>query len=726
VRIGIVNKRSFSIGLFVFLLILPVAISAGGGGVATEQPPRYSLEKLFAKPLIYGRSPSGARWSPDGSMVAFYWNEKGGDISNIYIVPATGGKPVNITNWGEEEEPSTGDRFFGGGQFQWSPDSQRLLYVYKGDLFITTPSGEAPRQLTSIKGAEASPRWSPNGKEIVFVKDGNIFIMGVDEGRIIQLTSNAPEEVRNSNSRYSPDGKKVAFTTYNNEKVRSVVVPNYLGKYVVAKPMKRSVAGDVITQPALGIVPAEGGKVVWVDFGPVKEFYIRGWWWSPDSSQILINKVSKDQKMREILVASATDGKIRLLDRESDEKWIDSLSFSLNWSPDGKKILFTSERDGWSHIYLLTLERGSPQQLTMGEFEVTNPQWSKDGSRIYFTSSQTSPFERHLYFISSEGSSLTKITKMPGVNQGVVCPEDTHILITHSYSNHPPELYLMENSPQATPVRVTRSPLSEFHSYNWIDYKIISFLSRANGKTIYARLYEPPKMDRKRKHPMVVFIHGAGYMQNVLKGWTYYSHEYLFNNLLANKGYVVLDIDYRGSAGYGRDFRTDVYRHLGGLDLEDLISGVEHMVKLGYVDPERVGCYGGSYGGFLTLMALFNSPDTFRCGAALRPVTDWENYHTHYTTQRLNTPQSDSEAFKRSSPLHFAENLKGHLLICHGVLDSNVHFQDTVQLVQKLIEYGKDFELMAYPKEGHGFRQSENWIDEYRRIERMFDTYLKR
>ena len=720
-----VIKRGWSIGIIAFLLILPIAISTSGGSVAREQPPIFSLEKLFAKPLIYGRQPSGARWSPDGRMVAFYWNEKGGDVLDIYIVPATGGKPVNLTNW-EEEEPSPGARFFGGGQFQWSPDSLKLLYVYKGDLFIINPSGGAPRQLTNTKGGEASPQWSPDGKEILFVKDGNIFIMGVDEGLITQLTSNANDEVQNRNPRYSPDRKKVAFTTYNNEKVRTVVVPNYVGKYVVANSMKRSVAGDSIPTPALGIVPAEGGKVVWVDFGPEQEFYISGSWWSPDGSQILINKVSKDQKVREILVASASDGKTRLLDGERDEKWIDSLSSFLSWSPDGKRILFTSERDGWSHIYLLSLEGGSPKQLTRGEFEVTNPKWSRDGSRIYFTSSQTSPFERHLYFISSEGGRPTRLTKMPGVNWGVVSPDEKHILITRSYSTHPPELYLMENSTQATPVQVTRSPSEEFYSYDWIDYKIISFPSRADGKTIYARLYEPPRLNPRRKYPLVVFIHGAGYMQNVLKGWTYYTHEYLFNNLLVNKGYVVLDTDYRGSAGYGRDFRTDVYRHLGGLDLEDLISGVEYMVKQGYIDPERVGCYGGSYGGFLTLMALFNSPDTFRCGAALRPVTDWENYHTHYTTQRLNTPQSDLEAFRQSSPIHFAKNLKAHLLICHGVLDSNVHFQDTVQLVQKLIEYGKSFELMIYPKERHSFRQPKSWIDEYRRIEQMFDNYLRK
>ncbi len=721
---GVMNRKLF-VGLFVFLLILPIAISARGGDAPKEQPPRFSLEKLFSEPPIYGIQPSGAQWSPDGSTVAFYWNEKGGDILDIYLVPATGEIPVNITNWAEKETPE-GARFFGGGRFQWSPDSQRLLYVYKGDLFVIPSSGGTPRQLTSIKGGESSPRWSPDGKEIAFIKDGNIFVMGVDETKFIQLTSNAADDVHNSNPRYSPDGKKIAFTSYNNKEVRSVVVPNYLGKYVIANQMKRSVAGDSISQPALGIVPSEGGAVVWVDFGSKDEFYIEGWRWSPDSSQILINKVSKCQKMREILLASASDGKTRLLDSEKDEKWIDSLSSLVDWAPDGKRILFTSERDGWSHIYLLSPEGGNPAQLTSGKFEVTDPRWSSDSSRIYFTSSQVSPFERHLYVIPSEGGSPTRLTNMPGINRGVVSPDEKHILITHSGSSNPPELYLMENSSQAAPVQVTRSPLSEFYSYEWIDYKIISFPSRADGKTIHARLYEPPGLDRNKKYPLVVFIHGAGYMQNVLRGWTYYSHEFLFNNLLARKGYVVLDIDYRGSAGYGRDFRTDVYRHLGGLDLEDLISGVEYMLKKGYVDPERVGCYGGSYGGFLTLMALFNSPDTFRCGAALRPVTDWENYHTHYTTQRLNTPQADEEAFKQSSPIHFAENMKGHLLICHGVQDSNVHFQDTAQLVQKLIEYGKDFELMVYPKEGHSFRQPESWIDEYRRIERMFDTYLKR
>ena len=264
---------------------------------------------------------------------------------------------------------------------------------------------------------------------------------------------------------------------------------------------------------------------------------------------------------------------------------------------------------------------------------------------------------------------------------------------------------------------------AEFNSYQWKDPQVIQFPAR-DGAMVYARVYQPAKPHPNK--PAVLFVHGAGYLQNAHKWWSSYFREYMFNNLLADQGYYVMDIDYRGSAGYGRDWRTGIYRHMGGKDLTDHVDAVNYLVKTYGVNPAHVGLYGGSYGGFISLMGMFNEPNVFAAGAALRPVTDWANYNHGYTSNILNEPFTDSLAYRRSSPFYFAEGLKGHLLICHGMVDVNVHYQDAVKLAQRLIELGKDnWELASYPMEDHGFVEPSSWTDEYKRIYKLFEAVLK-
>ncbi len=250
---------------------------------------------------------------------------------------------------------------------------------------------------------------------------------------------------------------------------------------------------------------------------------------------------------------------------------------------------------------------------------------------------------------------------------------------------------------------------------------VVTFRAR-DGADVYARIYKPAVPNKAA----VVFVHGAGYLQNAHKWWSSYSQPYLFHHLLLEMGYTVLDLDFRGSAGYGRDWRTGIFRHMGGKDLEDHVDGAKWLVEQHGIDPKRIGLYGGSYGGFITLMAMFTTPDVFAAGAALRPVTDWAQYNHPYTANILNEPQKDPEAYKRSSPIYFAQNLKGALLICHGMVDVNVHFQDSVRLTQRLIELRKEnWELAVYPVEDHGFVQPSSWADEYKRILKLFETNLK-
>ena len=281
----------------------------------------------------------------------------------------------------------------------------------------------------------------------------------------------------------------------------------------------------------------------------------------------------------------------------------------------------------------------------------------------------------------------------------------------------------MKNEPGAEAVRITHSLTGAFSEYNWRVPEFITFKARDNAE-VPARLYKPD--DPESAGPAVIFVHGAGYLQNAHHWWSSYFREYMFHNFLVDNGYTVLDIDYRGSAGYGRDWRTAIYRHMGGWDLNDQVDGVRYLVEMHDIDAGRIGIYGGSYGGFITLMALFTQPDVFAAGAALRAVTDWAHYNHGYTSNILNTPVQDSLAYVRSSPIYYAEGLAKPLLICHGMVDTNVHFQDVVRLSQRFIELGKkDWEIAVYPVEKHTFTEPSSWTDEYSRIFKLFETYLK-
>ncbi|HEX8353831.1 MAG TPA: S9 family peptidase, partial [Pyrinomonadaceae bacterium] len=468
--------------------------------------------------------------------------------------------------------------------------------------------------------------------------------------------------------------------------------------------------------------------------------------WSEDGSRAAMLARAADNKDRWVLALDPATAKTRVLASVHDDAWVGGPgSFTLGWLPDNRRVYFVSERDGWAHLYTADADAGEPAQLTSGRFEVSDVRLSADKTKFYFTSSEGSLFERHLYVMPTSGGARTRVTTMTGNNQANISPDERTLAVVRSYANRPPELYLQPNRPapdqgaQATDARaansrasdppgpevkqVTTSPIPEFFNYDWTDPAIVSFRAR-DGATVHGRIYKPAAA-QQRGGPAVLFVHGAGYLQDVHKWWSSYYREYMFHHLLVERGYTVLSIDYRGSAGYGRDWRTGIYRHMGGKDLDDHVDAVRYLVAEHGVDPRRVGLYGGSYGGFITLMAMFTTPDIFAAGAALRPVTDWAHYNHPYTANILNDPQDDPEAYRRSSPIYFAAGLKGPLLICHGMVDTNVHFQDTVRLVERLIELRKEnWELAAYPVEDHAFDRADSWADEYKRILKLFSEHL--
>ncbi len=452
--------------------------------------------------------------------------------------------------------------------------------------------------------------------------------------------------------------------------------------------------------------------------------------WSPKGTNVVLDIRSQDNKDRWLMLWDTASNKLKLLDRQRDEAWIGGPGTggfgggNTGWV-DENIFWYRSEVSGYSHLYKVNVVTGEKKALTTGKYEVQQVQLSRDKKYFYITTNEVHPGEQHFYRLSIADGKKEKITTMTGANQVTLSPDEKQLAILYSYSTKPWELYLQENKLGGKVEQITNKAQSEeFKSYAWKDPEVISFAAR-DGANVYARLYKPANPDPNK--PAVIFVHGAGYLQNAHKWWSSYFREYMFNNLLADNGYYVMDIDYRGSAGYGRDWRTGIYRFMGGKDLDDNADGAKYLSENFGVDPKRVGVYGGSYGGFITLMGMFNQPDVFAAGAALRPVTDWANYNHGYTANILNEPFNDSIAYRKSSPYYFAEGLKGNLLICHGMVDVNVHYQDAVKLTQRLIELGKNnWELASYPMEDHGFVEPSSWTDEYKRIFRLFENVLKK
>jgi len=450
--------------------------------------------------------------------------------------------------------------------------------------------------------------------------------------------------------------------------------------------------------------------------------------WSPKAANALIEILSDDNKDRWLMLLDTASGKLKLMDRQRDEAWVGGpgigFAQNLGWI-DENSVWFQSESTGYSHIYTINIHTKEKKALTAGKYEVQQAELSIDKKYFYIITNEIHPGEQQFYRLTIADGKKERITTMTGANQVNLSPDEKYLGILYSYSNKPWELYLQENKPGSKAELVTdKAQTDEFKSYAWRDPEIITFTA-SDGAQVYARIYKPANPHPNK--PAVLFVHGAGYLQNAHKYWSYYFREFMFNNMLADNGYYVMDIDYRGSAGYGRDWRTGIYRYMGGKDLSDHVDAANYLVKTYGVDPAHIGLYGGSYGGFLALMALFTKPDVFAAGAALRPVTDWANYNHGYTSNILNEPFNDSIAYRRSSPFYFAEGLKGHLLICHGMIDVNVHYQDAVKLSQRLIELGKDdWELMGYPMEDHAFVEPSSWTDEYKRIFKLFENVLKK
>ena len=446
--------------------------------------------------------------------------------------------------------------------------------------------------------------------------------------------------------------------------------------------------------------------------------------WNADSTQAALMLHSVDNKDRWLAVLDPASAKLDTRHRLSNPQgWINWGFNDFDWMPDNRTVWFLSEHSGYSHLYLAA--DGRPRALTSGQWEVSEPALSADGSRFLFVCNFSAPVDYEVCEVPVSGGQTRELTSLDGVNDFVESPDGSRLLLRHSSAYVPPQLAVMNADGSGHQV-LTDTRSEDYKAYQWLQPEIVQVPSKHGAGTIWGKYYGPAELEPGREYPIVLFVHGAGYLQNVHHRWPQYFREQMFHNMLVQQGYIVLDLDFRASAGYGSEWRTAIYRQMGHPELEDYLDGIDWLVAERQGNRERVGIYGGSYGGFMSFMALFREPGTFKAGAALRPVGDWHHYNHPYTANILNTPDIDPEAYLKSSPIEYVEGLQDHLLIAHGMIDDNVFYQDSVHMAQRLIELRKDkWELASYPLERHAYQHADSWYDQYRRIYELFERVLK-
>ncbi|MFO0495848.1 MAG: prolyl oligopeptidase family serine peptidase [Flavobacteriia bacterium] len=746
-----------------------------------------SLREIMKGNEFIGYQPENIRWSADGKKIYFDWNptnELGNSVYELTLTDKTKKPkkvdPITVFEY-DPEQAAYG--------IQYSAIEGALVMINKtsGKEKLILHSSNPVRNIQRLNDPNSIAFEQNNNLHIYNVSDGTIrqitnFRSGEDRSKKMDSTYLMKEEVRLfqyiqdknerkewreknqvkqfrfpeefyygnealENIQISKDGKFISFLLSNYPKQKETHVENHIAADGYTYPTSaRPKVGEEEPTHRMGIYDLQKDTVYFLDLSKLsnirkKPAYIN------DSSlfekdrkveiyalkfpttygKAVCDMRSYDNKDRWIILIDLTTGNFTEIDHQHDDAWIGGPGISgwyntLGWLKDDQTIYFQSEKTGYSHIYLHHISKKVTWQLTQGKWEVHNVQLSKDGKAFYITANRSHPGDRNFLRVDIESQKAVPILSNEGCHDVALSPDEKTLAMRFSDKNEPWELYLAPNISNTSKIRITDSRTPNFKSYNWTEPKVITFKGSDNTD-VYARLYEP--LSNKKNSAAIIFVHGAGYLQNAHNYWSNYYREYMFHHLLVDNGFTIMDIDYRASEGYGRDYRTAIYRHMGGRDLQDHLDGKNYLVNELGIDSNRVGIYGGSYGGFITLMAMLSTPGKFNCGAALRSVTDWAHYNHEYTSNILNYPETDPDAYKKSSPIYFAENLQGKLLMLHGMVDDNVQFQDVVRLSQRFIELGKEnWELAVFPVESHGFKESYSWNDEYRRIYELFYSEL--
>ena len=693
--------------------------------------PKLTIDRLYSLPHLIGTAPGGFAWSRDGQYVAFLWNDGGMNFRDVWMLDVENpdGGPVRVTRMpqrqasapdpddpvsaAEAETRREVDR--GVSSVVWHPDGRQMLVNFRGDLWLVAP-GSAPRRLTETRAVETQAAYSPHGDMLAFLRGGDLWLMPANgpAASAVRTTTVAQPGVRLASYRWSPDGSRVAVLERDQREVPIRGIPDYLSEETRLVQIRRSYPGEEADAQRVGVVdatltPRSGGEIEWIEMGEGPTGagtpdMVLSYRWSPDGDRLAIDTSDLFAKDRRIFVAdleSDAAPAVSLAVREEEPLNETFYYWRIEWSADSRLLYFLSDREEDYHVWAVapSEETPDPVRLTSGPWAVAAMHPVEDG--LVVVGNRGNAEERHLFYVSDRGGEAMQRSERSGTHTPTVSPDGKYAAVAFSSDDTPPELLLTALGTERSERRVTASPVAEFSSYEWVTPQYVTFQSHVDGTTLHGRLTLPPDFDPTREYPAIL---GSVYTDAVRNQWGGRTAHptWGLDQYLAQEGYILLNVDMRGSWGRGRDHRRGIRLDYGGMDIEDLESGVRFLRTLGYVDMDRVGIWGSSYGGLMTAMSLFRKPGLYAAGVAGAPATSVWHALTGQMAVMLGPEDSPDEYVDSSAFMH-AQGLEDPLMIIHGMRDRVVLFKDTMTLVQRLIVLGKDVDLVVLPNSGHGW-----------------------
>ena len=698
--------------------ILVVGIDLCHGQSAPSRK-ELTVERIYGRPSLGGSLYSGVAWAPDGKSLT-YLETKGKEKLLWIVSVATGEKKQLLTSEKLEsilpEDKSKPTQATGLGrrapaEYRWGPNGAAILFVGPSSLAWYDMKEDKATTLLSGKEAIADVKISPDGKWVSFVRGHNLFAVGVGDGKEHALTTGGTEEIRKGELDWvypeelaistaywwAPDSSAVAFLEMDERKVTKYPLVDFESYSGEAEEERYPVAGGANPIVHVYVASANGGRARLMDTGSETDQYIPRADWLADSKQVAIERMNRKQNQLELLFADANTGKSRTVLTEKDDYWV-NVNDALYFFKDGKRFLWGSERSGYLHLYLYDLSGKQIAQVTQGGWEIHGtPLVDEAKGVVYFSATEKSPVERQVYR-AGLGGGFTRISKEEGMHNPNFAPDGGAYVDTFSAAGTPPTQSLRRADGSIVTV-LNENKVEELASYKLSPTEFFKVKAH-DGMELYASMIKPPNFDPSKKYPVIVFTYGGPGAQVVLNQWG--GSTYLWHQLLAEKGFIIFSLDNRGSTGRGHVFEEPIHYRFGAQELLDQKDGATWLKSQPYVDANHIGIWGWSYGGHMTLHLMFEDSVDFKAGFAGGPVTDWHFYDTIYTERYMGLLPENEKNYKEASPVDKAAQLKGPLLIAHGTGDDNVHFANTLKLVDTLIAKGKQVEVMPFPGRGHG------------------------
>jgi dipeptidyl-peptidase-4 len=652
-------------------------------------------------------------WAPDGKHFAYYKDK----TILLYDVPAKSAKLlINLEPLeAAAVKVPTPERFDWRNRrvqtesLEWSADGREILLEVEGDLFLWHMDSGKWDQLTNTPVAEADPKLSPDGTHVAFRRDSDLYTLDIAAHKETRLTEDGsatllngeldwvyPEELDLGTAYWwSPDSSRIAYLQFDISREFEYPQIDLKARRALLELERYPQAGTPNADVRVGVVSKDGGPTRWMDLGETRGHLIARVYWTPDSSAVAVTRLNRVQNELDFLRASASSGASQVLIHETDRFWI-NVTDNFRFLKNGQ-FLWSSERDGFRHLYLYSADGKQISRVTEGNWEVESITGVDEAKRrVFYISTEPSPLQRQLWSINLDGTGKTRLTKEDGTHSVSMSPTTDYYLDTWSNRTNPLSRVLHSGDGAEVTMyhEADRQPLED---YEFAPVEIAT-VKASDGTTLYGKLIKPIGFQAGRKYPAIVMVYGGPGAQTIFDAWYGMGWE----QALAQRGFVIWALDNRGSSGRGHAFESVLYRRFGKTELADQKTGLEYLIGQGFVDPARVGLFGWSYGGYMTLYSLLNAPDLFRAGIAGAPVTDWHNYDTIYTERYLGLPEENEEAYKASSDVTHADKLKSRLLIVHNIEDDNVLFQNSLQMSDAFEKADKLFEMVVYAQKSHG------------------------